>query len=274
MNNRDKEIMRILDSATKYPSIETFHVLGKDGRLVKELTDPGKNLNSFTGVPIFTEKVNGLNTRVLHFYAGLFGGPDPWDWIIGSRDMFLTARNDRVPNPAHGIVEYLEEEAERLFCVEVESTSLVVIYREIYGGNLTKASCNYTHDGSIGDRVFDVQLFNRDELREICKMPIERVSALRESGELPGRWMNDHELDQFCKMYNLTRVPVLSPVTLSGPPTDLREAYDWLLCQIAHTKVALGSDKGGDAEGVVVRTPDRRAIVKLRFENYARTFQK
>ena len=54
-------------------------------------------------------------------------------------------------------------------------------------------------------------------------------------------------------------------------PVDLLEASQFLKRHMPKTLVALDEQAGMRPEGLVVRSPDRSAIAKLRFEDYERT---
>ena len=109
-----------LNSATKYPSIPTYHALGEKGALLDETVD-------FDGQPLIaTEKVDGINSRIILMPDGCY--------LIGSREELLHARGDLIHNPALGIVETLKQTAERM--VELVSTpadTITVVYLETYG---------------------------------------------------------------------------------------------------------------------------------------------
>ena len=70
----EKETMMIdleaLNSATKYPSIRTYHALGERGSLTEEVT-------GFHGDVVLSEKIDGSNSRIIRLPDG--------DWLIGSR---------------------------------------------------------------------------------------------------------------------------------------------------------------------------------------------
>ena len=66
-----------LNSATKYPPIEMYHVLDERGTLTEDLTF------GFAGDVVFTEKVDGTNARIILLPGG--------DYIIGSREHLLYA---------------------------------------------------------------------------------------------------------------------------------------------------------------------------------------
>jgi len=92
--------LRALNSATKYPSILTYHKLGERGRLTDVLNiDPQGSL-------VVTEKVDGTNTRVIFMPDGYF--------LIGSREHLLYAKGDLIGNPALGIVESIKDLAEQM----------------------------------------------------------------------------------------------------------------------------------------------------------------
>ena len=91
--------LRRLNSATKYPSIMTYHSLGEKGSLLDEHMDMGD------GELIFTEKVDGTNSRIVVAPGA--------DYVLGSREELLHARGDLIFNPALGIVEAIRDVAER-----------------------------------------------------------------------------------------------------------------------------------------------------------------
>lgn len=83
-----------VETATQYPSIETYHALGNRGRLTEEVA-------TFHGPVYLTEKVDGTNVRVITDSSG--------DYLIGERLGLLYAKGDRVANPANGVVETLRD---------------------------------------------------------------------------------------------------------------------------------------------------------------------
>lgn len=87
-----------LNSATKYPSIETYHRLEK-GILQEEAT-------LFEDLTIGTEKVNGTNGRIVFM-------PDGKDYCIGSREHLLYAKGDRVIRTTEGIVAALKRAGDK-----------------------------------------------------------------------------------------------------------------------------------------------------------------
>jgi hypothetical protein len=73
--------LRRLNSATKYPSIPTYHRLGEKGRLQEDVLTPFP-LDPSTEYEI-TEKIDGTNTRIVL-------APSSEEYLIGSREEWLT----------------------------------------------------------------------------------------------------------------------------------------------------------------------------------------
>ena len=82
--------LRKLNSATKYPSIPTYHSLGERGRLLDQCIDLAEQ------DLVATEKVDGTNSRIIILPDGMY--------LIGSREELLHAKGDLIHNPAQGIV--------------------------------------------------------------------------------------------------------------------------------------------------------------------------
>lgn len=275
-----------LDSLTKYPSIETLHSLGQKGILTDTLTPSGQNVVN-VGVEIsVTEKIDGTNTRILLLrlpeelkHKGSVGddGIFFWDWFLGSRENLVMARGDRIPDPVQGIAQNLSGLAEQLlkhWQKEVnEEPLLFVIYGELYGGNIGQGRKNYSQDGLTGFQVFDMRTMTADDYRKVSGMPREEIAGQRERGVLPGHWLTEPDLLETCVRFRLERVPQLSCDTVI--PEDIPAAYEWLRKRVGEeTQAAIGTNKPGHPEGVVVRTGDRSSIVKLKFEDYERTLKR
>lgn len=238
MTNAD---IAAINSATKYPSIPTYHTIGDRGVLSGE-AEP------FPEGSIITEKIDGTNARIVLFGDG--------DWIIGSREELLHAKGDRIWNPSQGIVDAVWGYAES--AVRDTRHEIIVVYGEVYGHKVGAAARNYTTSNRIGFRPFDVASIDPD----ILKRDVREIAAWRESGGqsfLPYDLRNPTPID----------VPVLDA---SLPPTDIAGTYRWLREVIGPTRCAIDCD-GGQAEGVVIRTRDRSRIAKIRFDDYARTLR-
>ncbi len=106
-----------LNSLTKYPSILTYHTMGDRGMLQEELSEGA----AFTYPTYVTEKIDGTNSRIVLDFTG--------DYLVGSRENFLTAKFDRISNPALGIVDAVRDFADTLSVnLPCNVDGLVVIY--------------------------------------------------------------------------------------------------------------------------------------------------
>lgn len=151
-----------LNSATKYPSILTYHALGDRGSLTEQVT-------AFTGDVVLTEKINGGCSRVVRMPDG--------DWFIGSREELLTARGDRVPNPALGIAAALHGIASTIKGTGTDQ--IIVFYLETYGvSTRIPAAKEYTGRGATGARMFDLAFIPA----EVLGWDPVRIAAWRDNG--------------------------------------------------------------------------------------------
>jgi hypothetical protein len=245
--------LNAINSLTKYPSIPTYHVLDpSNGDLLDEVT-------AFAGPVIGTEKVDGTNGRIIFL-------PDR-TYLIGSREELLYARGDLIGNPALGIVDALRPIADR---ARVDSAAIVVLYLEVYGGKIGAASKRYTDSRNVGWRLFDVCVL--DDHAEMLDWPPERISAWREAG---GQlFLAEEDLQSTAAREGLELTPRLFTLAGEGLPTDLETTRAFLAEHCELTRVALDDTQPGQAEGVVLRTPDRAVIAKARFQDYDRTLRR
>lgn len=241
--------LRRLNSATKYPSIPTYHALGEKGRLLSEHVDLGDD------PLLLTEKVDGTNSRIILMPDGCY--------LIGSREELLHARGDLIHNPAMGIVDALRPFAEKLVTAETPAADVItIVYIETYGGKTTAAAKQYTGQRRIGFRMFDVSRVSVSQLNS----SVEEISAWRESGGQ--QFLSEAELAEFSQRTDVELTPRIecqSPI-----PVGIDETHEWLQSHITTTQVALDDEAGGRPEGLVVRTADRSRIAKVRFEDYQR----
>ncbi|OEV11544.1 RNA ligase family protein [Streptomyces nanshensis] len=240
-----------LNSATKYPSIATYHELDpKNGNLLDHAT-------VFTGNVYLTEKVDGTNARIISFPGG--------DYVLGSREELLYARGDLIGNPALGIVDALRPLADR---ITPPDAGIRVHYLEVYGGKITGASREYTGSRTVGYRLFDAATIPLDTLDQ----PRAAISSWREeSGQ---RFHTEDELALTAKKENIELTPRLATIAASNLPTGIEETQDFLTRHLATTHVALDDGAGGRPEGIVLRTTTRTVIAKARFQDYQRTLKR
>ena len=241
-----------LNSATKYPSIATYHALDpSNGNLTEQAT-------VFTGPVLGTEKVDGTNARIISLPGG--------GYLLGSREELLYANGDLIGNPALGIVAALRDVADRLS--PVDGDLLRVHYLELYGGKVTAASKQYTGQRQVGWRLFDVALVGQ----EVLDQPAELISHWRENGGQ--RYLTEDELTAVADRDGLTVTPRLFTVDAARLPTDIAETREFLAGQLPRTRSALDEGAAGRAEGIVLRTGNRSTIAKARFQDYDRTLRR
>jgi len=242
-----------INSATKYPSIPTYHVLKGRGVLTEQRS------HVFGEGSLLSEKVNGQNGRIIFFAKD-------GDYLLGSRDVVLTARGDRVPNQTllpiveamQPLAESMAQRRNRLPDASIEDVVLV-IWGEVYGGK------QYSGDDAVSFRVFDAARFTADHMREVCSRERAKIAEWREAGNQPFR--TEAELRKLAAVHGFYLTPRLS--IASVPPAGIAETHAWL--KSALPSGSLVNDGGtGQAEGVIVRTTDRKHIAKLRFEDYER----
>lgn len=243
--------LRALNSATKYPSIPTYHALGDRGSLTEEAT-------AFHGDVILTEKIDGTNSRIIVMPDG--------DWFIGSREELLTARGDRVPNPALGIVEALHGVAPRLTADADES--ILVAYLETYGARIGGQAKQYTATGAVSWRMFDLAFIPFG----VLSWEREKIAAWRDGGGQ--RFAREATMQEAAANWGIELTPRLGVVPAELLPATVEDTHAWLVEAAASTRVALDEGALGRAEGIVLRTVDRSVIAKARFEDYTRTLKR
>lgn len=244
--------LRVLNSLTKYPSIPTYHELDpRNGGLIESAT-------AFPGDVIATEKVDGTNSRVILLPDG--------GYLIGSREELLYARGDLIGNPALGIVEQLRPVADRL--AENHRGGIHVYYLELYGGKVGGAAKQYTRDPArFGWRLFDAVLL--DDWAPALAWPAAQISAWREAGGQP--FAGEDALLRLAGAAALDPVPRL--FRTAALPETITGMHELLVQRLPETLVGLDGTRGR-AEGIVLRTEDRKVIAKARFQDYERTLKR
>lgn len=252
-----------LNSATKYPSIETYHVLGERGSLTEEV-------GPFAGIDpreevVLTEKVDGTNIRIVLLPDG--------DWFVGIREELIYARGDRiVPNTlngaAHVAILYAEAASRRWTEGADYPHHLQVFFFEVYGSKIGGAAKNYTKGTEMGARLFDlafVPLGRLDKERE-------EIASWRDHGGQT--FATEDTVLRAAEALEMGYTPRLGTVRSDSLPTTLEGMQGWMEQMLPSTRVALSDDALGRPEGIVLRTRDRSVIAKARFEDYDRTLKR
>ena len=244
-----------LNSMTKYPSILTYHSLGDKGVLQDTVQIP------FEGRIIGTEKVDGTNARLIFC-------PDQ-SVLVGSREDLLWERRDLIGNPAMGIVDAVKETVPRLVESLCRPDHIAVYFVEVFGRNIGGGAKNYTKTGKVGFRLFDVVLI--DDFDEMFGWPADRIAHWRDNGGQ--KYVNADDIVKIAAEIGFEPVPALFDTDASQLPTDLTGVYEFLLT-FPSSRCKLDDEANGVPEGVVVRSPDRSRIAKLRREDYERTLKR
>lgn len=248
MNDYDK-----INSATKYPSIETYHQLDpKRGDLLESPM-------LFDGDTVYlTEKVDGTNGRIIVMPDG--------DWYIGSREEIFYARGDRIINPHLSIVETLLPLAKSL---PNNPSWIQTFYLEVFGGGIGQSYKNYTTSKrDTGYRMFDMSYVSTD----ILELERDRIASWRDHGGQ--KYAHEFVLNRASNELNIPLVPRIGKMAGADLPRTIDETHAWLKYMLPKTNVALDDTGRGMGEGLVVRTSDRVTIAKARFQDYERTIRR
>lgn len=242
----DPEILGVLNSATKYPSIPTYHMM-----------DTGKLLGEHPDLPediIATEKVDGANARIVMLPDGRY--------LIGNRNEFLWYSEDVLYQPNESIVETIRG----LFTQESAPKDYIeVIFGEVYGMGVLNGRKVYGSERSM--RVFDSMLLPLAEFIELVGLGKARTAEWRDCGGQ--NFMNGFQTHGRAEECGFETVPVIAwndqPChTLEETLANMRTMIDQTGC---------GFDEHDRAEGIVIRNTDRSFIAKLRFEDYEKSLR-
>lgn len=244
-----------LNSMTKYPSILTYHALGEKGVLQDAVQIP------FEGRIVGTEKVDGTNARLIFC-------PDE-SVLVGSREDLLWERRDLIGNPAMGIVEAVKDTVQRLVEILCRPGRIAIYFVEVFGRNIGGGAKNYTKTGRVSFRLFDVVFIENYD--EMFGWPAERISHWRDNGGQ--QYVAADEIVKLAGKIGFQTVPALLDTDAAELPTDLEETYQYIL-KFQQSRCKLDEKANGEPEGVVIRSPDRSRIAKLRREDYERTLRR
>lgn len=248
--------LRKFNSITKYPSIPTYHTIDPKSGVLAEPTI------EFEGDVFTSEKIDGSNSRVI-----LFGT----EYIIGSRNDLLFYCNDLLHLPTESIVDTVRPMADMIPIGSHDT--LIVLYMESYGkGICGKAGKAYSTKGT-SYRMFDALEIPMDAVHGLLELPLEEISRWRDKGGQA--FASVARLSELSGKLGIPLTPQL-PTTWTGEtmPKGIDETLDALKAILPSTMASIDESAMGKAEGIVVRTAERKTIAKLRFQDYERTIRK
>ena len=257
-----------LNSLTKYPSIPTYHEITKKNLLTEEILVRFPADADLIG----TEKVDGTNGRIILLPDGTY--------FIGSREDLIYFSGDLIHNPhqdpiLNAIIKNLVPVAERALKVWENKfgMNIVIVFAEVFGSNIGPGKVYSNKKQSI--RLFDIGFVpaaradGKWGYKELFTFTRDKISSWRQHGGQD--FIEEAELWDCAKQIDLLLTPRLP---LTPLPTTLTETLGWLRLNITKSMVVMDVDAPGTPEGIVVRTPDRKFIAKLRFEDYEHTLRK
>lgn len=253
-----------VNSMTKYPSIPTYHKLGERGCLTEEVQV------QFEGRVYLTEKVDGANCRLIGYNDGCYN-----DYLIGTREELVYAKGDRLWNPTQEIAPIVVPWVNQWLSdtgYNFEPYNVSIFYFECYGGPIRGSSEGRKVYGETGRlRLFDYWTTSYDEIG-IRDMTPEQIANWRESGSQP--FHHTKAIPRIGVRRYIPVVPHIAVVDAASLPTTVDGMYDFLQSHIGMTECSTDGATKGRAEGLVLRSADRKQIAKVRYEDYERTFRK
>src|SRR5436189_3082951 len=107
---------------------------------------------------------------------------------------------------------------------------------------------NYTREGKVGFRLFDVAFI--DNFEELLASPAEKIAHWRDNGGQ--QYVDANRLVGIAREISVEPVPALFDTDGSALPTDIGATYQFLLGH-EWTRCKLDQGAAGIPEGVVVR---------------------
>lgn len=145
----------------------------------------------------------------------------------------------------------------------------VVLIRQVFDHNIGGGAKNYTKTGKVGFCLFDVVFI--ENFDELFDWPADMIAHWRENGGQ--RYVDADEIVKLAGEVGFQTVPALFDTTATQLPTDLEGTYRFLLT-FSSSQCKLDEEANGVPEGIVVHSPDRTWIAKLRREDYERTLKR
>lgn len=156
--------------------------------------------------------------------------------------------------------------AECLVAQAIKTEGLAVYFGEVYGAGLPAAK-HYTTARRTSFRLFDAVVYQEAQLRETESWTPERLSGWREAGGQP--FLREEELRLLAEVRGLDLAPLVYEGDAAEIGSSIEAARGFLSRCGEITRCHLDGGEG-KLEGIVVRTPDRKQIAKLRHEDYER----
>jgi hypothetical protein len=245
-----------LNALTRYPSIPNYHPY--DPNAPRQRAKPEVILPAvqFPDSVLLTEKIDGAQAR-------LVVAPDG-SYLIGSREEFLYAAGDLVHNGCFNIVETVKPHLGKMIRAAAVEDGVVVWYGEVYGGKITQGSSQYSIENRFGFRLFDVSMI--PQLAELMQSDLEQIKSWHDGGGLP--FVDEAELQRLANASGQALTPRLGEIEGHALPQTVEGGLSFLERIIPKTKAILDKGAHAKAEGIVVRTPTRSIIAKLRYRDY------
>jgi hypothetical protein len=117
--------------------------------------------------------------------------------------------------------------------------------------------------------MFDVVFI--DNFEELLDWPAEQIARWRDNGGQ--EYVDADRLVELAKEVGFELVPALFDLDAAQLPTSLEDTHRFLL-GFEWSRCKLDEAAAGVPEGVVVRSPDRGTIAKIRREDYERTLRR
>jgi hypothetical protein len=242
-----------LNSATKYPSIPTYHQLDPVTGLHKEDT-----AHPYTGQVIITEKIDGANARIILLPGG--------HWFVGSREELLAASGDVLHNKSQGIVAALADLPQQL--IGRQKQQITVVYGEAYGGGIGANWKQYSARNDVaGFRIFDIlELWDWEAL---LAQDTTAIALWRENGGQPFEAFPT--VVDYAERHDMRTVPVLGEVNAAWLPQTIPATLSWAREVAPRSAAWLSPSAQRRPEGLVLRSMTGGNLTKIRFQTYDRT---
>jgi hypothetical protein len=193
------------------------------------------------------------------------------DYILGQRENFVYAKNDRIKNS--DVIDVVQEAADKFVNTNTDTDFLTVIYGEAYGWRIQDGSKIYCAGNTDKNfRIFDVWQAHVNVIDNYLQnSDMQKIVYDREHNFQS--WLTVDEMKIFADTYKLEQVPFWTDFDSNDLPTDAEETKQWIESNFKTSHAIIGegtntNQKFARAEGVVIRTWDRKTIRKLRFEDY------